>query len=344
MLEDGRVRELYKATGGAWGGTKVDEAFVSYFCDIFSEIVIDQLKRQYAPDWIEMMRDFETTKRKISLENQDEFVRMMLRPCVHEIYQEVMDVNLNTAFKNNTVGTRGAMLNRHKLQVPRSVISEMIERVAKSISAHTSFLMKQNECDNLDFIVMVGGFSNSPIVVKEIKDLVGILPVIVPENAELSVVQGAVMFGWRPDIFKSRKSKRTYGISMVSTFRENLDPERLMFYDDEKVKKCKMIFDRLIGVNEDIEIDQTVTRTYYPVYHDQVEMNICIYESEETVVPYCDVPEARKLGFIRVPMTDTTGNKSRKVNVNVRFGDTEFFVAGRDETTGTDVQARYDFL
>ena len=31
MLEDGRVRELYKATGGAWGGTKVDEAFVSYF-------------------------------------------------------------------------------------------------------------------------------------------------------------------------------------------------------------------------------------------------------------------------------------------------------------------------
>ena len=31
MLEYGRVRELYKATGGAWGGTKVDEAFVSSY-------------------------------------------------------------------------------------------------------------------------------------------------------------------------------------------------------------------------------------------------------------------------------------------------------------------------
>ena len=344
MLEDGRVRELYKATGGAWGGTKVDEAFINYFREIFSNEVIETLEHQYAPDWVEMMRDFEQTKRKISLDNQEEYVRMMLRPCVQEIYQEVMDVNLNSAFKDNTVGTRGAILNRHKLQIPRTVISKMIEQVAKSISSHTSFLMKQTENENLDFIVMVGGFSNSPIVVKEIRDLVSTLPVIVPENAELSVVQGAVIFGWKPDIFKSRKSKRTYGISMVSTFRENVDPERLMFYDDDKVKKCKNLFDKLVSVNEDIETDETVTRTYYPVYHDQLEMNISIYESEESVVSYCDQPGTKKLGFVKVPMRDTTGNKSRKVNVDVRFGDTEFFVSGKDETTGADVQAKYDFL
>ena len=34
MLEDGRVRELYKATGGPWGGDKVNEAFIEYLCDI----------------------------------------------------------------------------------------------------------------------------------------------------------------------------------------------------------------------------------------------------------------------------------------------------------------------
>ena len=43
MLKDGRVQELYKATGVAWGGNKVDKAFVKYFCDFFSEKVVSCL-------------------------------------------------------------------------------------------------------------------------------------------------------------------------------------------------------------------------------------------------------------------------------------------------------------
>ena len=88
--------------------------------------------------------------------------------------------------------------------------------MAKSISSHTTELLGKRENKNLiDFIVMVGGFSKSPIVVQEVKDNVSI-PVIVPESPELSVVQGAVMFGWKPEIVKSRKSKRTYGIANIN--------------------------------------------------------------------------------------------------------------------------------
>ena len=129
-----------------------------------------------------------------------------------------------------------------------------------------TFLLQQKENQNLDFIVMIGGFSNSPIVVQEVKDQVSsFLPVIVPENAELSVVQGAVMFGWKPDIFKLRKSKRTYGIACGSIFRENIDPQNLIFYDGNYVKRCKYRFDKLVSVNEDIEIDHTVKRIQNPV-------------------------------------------------------------------------------
>ena len=73
-------------------------------------------------------------------------------------------------------------MNRHKLQIPKNVISEMIKKVAKSISSHTTELLGKRENKNLGFIVMVGGFSNSPIVarivVQEIKDHVSI-PVVV---------------------------------------------------------------------------------------------------------------------------------------------------------------------
>ena len=303
--------------------------------------MIETLRRKYPSDLVDMMRDFEKTKRKINLDDQKKFVRMRLNSCVRN---KVKGSNLNKVFKKDIAGTRGAILNHSKLEIPRTVISEMIEQVAKNISSHTSFLMKLKENENLDFIFMVGGFSNSPIVVKEIRDLVSPLPVIVPENAELSVVQGAVMFGWKPDIFKSRMSKRTYGISITANFRENVDPERLILYNDDKVKKCTKRFGKLVSVNEDIEIDQTVTRTYYPMNHNQMAMTIDIYESEESDVSYCDQPGVKKLGTLTVPMKDTTGGRSRQVNVSVRFGGTEFFVTATDETTGAVVLATYDFL
>ena len=343
LLTDGRVRELYKATGGAWGGMKVDEAFVNYFCEIFSEEVIEKVKQDYADDWVEMMVEFEKLKRKISLNNKKEFVHMNLRHCVHEVFLDVMDVNLDIAFKNNFAKTRGAILNRQKLKIPKIVIADMIEQVAKSISSHTTLLLSQKENSNLDFIVMVGGFSNSPIVIQEIKDQVSI-PVIVPENAELSVVQGAIMFGWKPEMFQSRKSKRTYGIGCNKRFRENIDPEHLAMFDDDNVKRCSGCFDKLVTVNEDVEFDQTVKCIQGVNYHNQTYATIKVYESEESDVTYTNEPGTRKLGFITVPMPDTTGGMKRRVEIIVRFGGTEILVTGKDLTTGADVKAVYDFL
>ena len=190
---------------------------------------------------------------------------------------------------------------------------------------------------------MVGGFSNSPIVIQEIRNQVQI-PVIVPENPEVSVAKGAVMFGWNPNMFKSRKSKRTYGISERRIFLENIHPERLMIYDDDNVKECASCFEKLVSVNEEVEIDQIVTRSYVPCAHNQLSMNINIYESEKINVSYCDEPGVRKLGVIKVPMADTNGDRDREVKVEVRFGGTEFFVICKDVTTGAVRSAQYDFL
>ena len=145
---------------------------------MFTKEVIDEVKQEHSADWVETMREFEKLKRKISLENADDFVQIMLRPCIQEVYMEVMDVSLKNDFGKNITGKKGATLNRHKLQIPKNVISEMIKKVAKSISSHTTELLGKRENKNLGFIVMVGGFSNSPIVVQEIKDHVSI-PVVV---------------------------------------------------------------------------------------------------------------------------------------------------------------------
>ena len=214
MLEDGRVRELYKATGGPWGGNMVNEDFVKYLCDVFSEEVIETMKHEFPSDFVDLLHDFEEIKHRINLSNEDE-VRLNLPRCLDEVYLSVKNKNLQYAFdKDNVCKTKGAYLNRHRLSIPTVLIAKMIEEVAKRISSHLSSLLKKKGNENLNFIVMVGGFSNSPIVIQEIRNQVQI-PVIVPENPEVSVAKGAVMFGWNPNMFKSRKSKRTYGTDVT---------------------------------------------------------------------------------------------------------------------------------
>jgi hypothetical protein len=36
-LRNGNLKELHKASGGAWGGTKVDEAFEAFLSEIIGE-------------------------------------------------------------------------------------------------------------------------------------------------------------------------------------------------------------------------------------------------------------------------------------------------------------------
>ena len=127
----GDVVELYKASGGAWGGTKVDCLFEEYLVSILSKPVLTKVKEKYPADWVDMMRDFEKIKR--SIDESNDFYSFMLKPCVCDVYQELIEVDLSKSFNNN-ICTRGAtMRGKRRLQIPQTVIIKMLEDVADDV-------------------------------------------------------------------------------------------------------------------------------------------------------------------------------------------------------------------
>ena len=50
-----------------------------------------------------------------------------------------------TAFKSNTSGRGASMRGTSRLQIPRTVIADMLATVARSVKSHTSFLLQQTE-------------------------------------------------------------------------------------------------------------------------------------------------------------------------------------------------------
>lgn len=73
VLEDGYVRELIKATGGNWGGTRVDEEYMDFIKSIIGEDVTKHIEESKPDVFFEACREFEMAKRRIKPMSDDKF-------------------------------------------------------------------------------------------------------------------------------------------------------------------------------------------------------------------------------------------------------------------------------
>jgi hypothetical protein len=62
-----KLRFLFRASGGPWGGIKVDDAFQEYLLELFGFETIASLPKN---EVIELERSFESFKRKIDTGNE----------------------------------------------------------------------------------------------------------------------------------------------------------------------------------------------------------------------------------------------------------------------------------
>ena len=68
---------------------------------------------------------------------------------------------------------------------------------------------------------MVGGFSESEVVQDAVRSAFRDCRIVIPQEAGLAVLKGAVQFGHDPSIIAARVAKFTYGIGSTVPF----DPE-----------------------------------------------------------------------------------------------------------------------
>jgi len=77
-------------------------------------------------------------------------------------------------------------LKNGNLVVSTIVVGRMIATVACQIADHVTKMLKEVELKGINSILLVGGFFNSPIIIEEMKNLIGEkINLIVPDNSEL---------------------------------------------------------------------------------------------------------------------------------------------------------------
>ncbi|WAQ98324.1 HS12A-like protein [Mya arenaria] len=67
VIDEGHLKELNLASGGAWGGTMVDKAFEDFIIKLFGGKSYEEFKKNHVDDLVDLQREFELKKRSISV-------------------------------------------------------------------------------------------------------------------------------------------------------------------------------------------------------------------------------------------------------------------------------------
>lgn len=337
---DGDLEEVFQASGGAWGGTKVDESFLQLLIKIVGNPVMQTFKVKHTGDELELFREFETKKRTITPDCSSR-VTLRIPMQLSETYEEEYGETLKGTIKQTSY--KGQLnWTGDKLRVEPDVIRDMFKLSAESIVTHIKELLQKPECRNVSTLLMVGGFSECVIIQNAIKSNFPDKRIIIPEDAGLAVVKGAVLFGYDPFIIKSRKAQYSYGIATSRNFRRG-DPDSKRSVV-RGMDKCCDVFSKHVTINDTMAVDSPLEpQTYSPLHANSEKVVVKIFTCTEEDPRYTTDATCNYLGKIDVPLSPGS-DEHTNIDVRMAYGGTEITVEASEQPSGMPLQASFDFL
>lgn len=342
VQDGGNIKELQKACGGAWGGVNVDTAFLEFLEKIFGGDVVRSFKEMHLFDFLELEREFEMVKRKVKIDDSTK-VTIRIPPSFLELFRTIHDCDVKEALETTSYRRRVTILG-DKLRMESGILREMFGSIADDIIRQVNCLLTNKRNFEVKHIVMVGGLSESEFIQKSVQNAFPAINVMIPEDPELAVMKGAVLFGYNPSIISARVARFTYGTSSYVPFIEGRFPENKKILMDGR-ELCEDYFVKYVRVGDILPINTVIgPKRYTPVRKKQKCANVQIFASTETEPNFVTDADSQFIGLLTFQFHDSKGELERPVLIKMIFGGTELAVEATEENTGKTVIASFEFL
>ncbi|CAF2048753.1 unnamed protein product [Rotaria magnacalcarata] len=371
----GTLKELYKATGGPFGSVGVDQEFEKLMSTIFTKELMEDFKMKRPAGYVDLMIAFEARKRTAS-------------PFKHNSLNISLPFSFIDYYKKKKGSTVESAIRRHNdvdikwssqgmMRLTPEAMKRLFHPTVEKIKGTIGDVLNSPDVKGIQYLFLVGGFAESPILQHEVRRAFSsILKVIIPQDVSLSILKGAVLFGLDPTIVNVRRSRLTYGVSVLNRFVPDYHLNEKKIVKDN-IEWCADIFDKFVLVDQSIGLGDTVVRKYTPARLNQAQCVISFYCSESDKPIYVTDSGVRKIGklFFKNKLSNdyyidclllgtlvldmfsdgymsinrnnsfsSFKDRRREIQTRMVFGDTEIKVSALDMTTGKCVRATIDFL
>ncbi|CAG2237770.1 unnamed protein product [Mytilus edulis] len=336
------LQELCSASGGACGGTTVDREFLNLFENIVQERVMETLAKESTASYLDLLREFETVKRTISSTKRQKInftipFTDLTAHCLRFLEKEFKNAVEDSEYRNQIT------LAGDKMRMDKDLMKSLFDASCSNIVKEIKSVLQRVRSTDLKTFLLVGGFSECPIIQDAIKQAFPDVQILIPRHDPgLAVVKGAVLFGHKPDFITSRITRCTYGRRIRPIFDESKH-DRNKRVGGDGGDRCRDVFEEFMGKDKKVQIDEVVNVEYHTVMNSQSSVSVAIYYTYEDHADYVDDKGCKKLGEFSVPIPDPTEER-RYVDVEFKFGGTFLEVTATERKTGERIQYNYSLV
>lgn len=227
----------------------------------------------------------------------------------------------------------------------KQIFDPVIDKIVQAIDRFISSVQEATSKPQIDTLVMVGGFSASPILQKAIKaNYEGpgkwAKKVHIPQNSGQAVVAGGAHYSRRR--VGSAKSlitlaNKTYGIKAYRPFKDG-DPERRRSKTEGCPDQLMDVFWVFVRKGDPVTVNDKFEDDFTPSSPNQEHIEIELLCTDHREPSFSDDPGVEKLATINVPFPGT--GMDRRIFVILYFGETELYIAAKTEDQKTFYRRR----
>ncbi|KAK3602709.1 hypothetical protein CHS0354_017151 [Potamilus streckersoni] len=321
VCPDGKLKELYAASGGPWGGILVSEAFRNSIEDALGKDLFLQCLQDDSHGWILFENAFEDEKKSFIQ------AKLIHTRCTFQIVSRLQ--KHLTWQKNSTTNT----------------MEEYFDVAIDKIKEHIRSLLEKKELGAIATIMLVGGFAESRVVQEKIKRYFKTKIVFVPPESGVSVLKGSVMFGHNPTIITERISPWTFGVHTRKAFNKRIhDSKRKKIVNGKEYMNNAFV--KYIEIGESVMIGSScISHTYTVINPKDSRVFWKVYKSSEKSPVYCDQKGVEFCGTLEVRLPEAAKDKKWRLELNMTCKGTELVASVSDAETKMQFKnIRLDFL
>lgn len=333
-LPDQKLKQLTKASGNNCGGNMIENHFMEV---IFGSEFLKVYRKLYPDSFLYLLRCFESMKRIVQ-SSKSAFVNVTVpftnlnSFCLSEHGVSLYDF-LSSKFKSEI-----AKVYKDKIRIRLDYAKDQFKEICKEIVLLINEVFQSDELNNFTHILLVGGFSKCMLVHDCLQNAFPRLKVIVPEDPDLAVLKGSVVFGYKPDIISFRIIRYSYGVLSTPLFDEKIhDSKRKIVRDG--IERCNNVFTFFMEAGTLMRRNTEIKRSYRTRERFQENLWIEVFYAERSNVRYTDEDHCHKLGEIVVHLLKPS-EQGQLVDVVFKFGETELTVEAGDPESNS----RYSVL
>jgi len=338
---NGTLKELLPASGGAWGGKSIDDAFRKFLDSIIGKENLELLKTECMEDYIDLFREFETKKRSIVTDKSGKISIVVPVTLMDIMKKDKVRISIAKAVENSA-HCKSVNANRQKLQIANDAFRELFKETIDGIISHVEDILSDRKFKDLQNILMVGGFSECELVQNAMKSKFKDKKVIVPDDPGLAVLKGAVLYGHVPRSITSRVLRKTYGIQSWPEFDLRKHPQEKKVMIDG-VARCKDAFFKYVEIGQSVTAGHQESQIFQALKPDEETLECTVYCSDKEDPTFVDENGCRRLGVLTVPL-DQSRRGAVEVEETLIFGETELLIQAKDMATGRVYEAYFDFM